>query len=139
MSSRSLSVRPAGDKYLALVRDFPLRPIRTEEENEQAIEVVSALGSRGLDPDERDYLAVLVGLIEDFEEKHYPMPAVQGPAMVRHLIEARGVTQAVTAAGTGIAESALSEMLAGKRGMSVRHAKALARYFGVPVDLILGV
>jgi HTH-type transcriptional regulator/antitoxin HigA len=58
--------------------------------------------------------------------------------MVRHLIEARGVTQAMVAAETGIAESALSEMLAGKRRMAVKHVKALARYFGVKPDLILG-
>jgi HTH-type transcriptional regulator/antitoxin HigA len=138
MSCHAVPVRPASDQYLALVRNFPLRPLRTAKENEQAIEVVSGLGSRRLDADERDYLAVLVGLIEDFEEKHYPMPAVQGPAIVRHLIEARGVTQAVVAAETGIAESALSEVLAGKRRMAVKHVKALARYFGVTADLILG-
>ncbi len=138
MRPRSVTARPAGEKYLALVRDFPLRPIRTEKENEQAIEVVSDLGSRSLARDERDYLAVLVGLVEKFEEEHYPMPPVHGLAMVRHLIEAKGVTQAVVAAQAGIAESALSEMLAGKRGMAVKHAKALARYFGVTVDLILG-
>jgi HTH-type transcriptional regulator/antitoxin HigA len=138
MRAHPASGRPAGDKYLALVRDFPLRPIRTDKENERAIEVVAALGSRRLGPDERDYLAVLVGPIERFEEEHYPMPKVQGPAIVRHLIEAKGVTQAVVAAETGIAGSALSEMLAGKRGMAVKHARALARYFGVRIDVILG-
>jgi HTH-type transcriptional regulator/antitoxin HigA len=138
MSSYSVSARPAGEKYMALVRSFPLRPIRTEGENERAIALVSTLGSRRLDRDERDYLAVLIGLIEKFEEEHYPMPAVRGPVMVRHLIEAKGVTQASVAAGTGIAESALSEILAGKRGMAVRHANSLARYFGVGVELILG-
>ena len=79
MRPRSVSAKRAGEKYLALVRDFPLRPIRTEKENEQAIAVVSALGSRPLAPDERDYLAVLVGLIEKFEEEHYPMPRCTAP------------------------------------------------------------
>jgi HTH-type transcriptional regulator / antitoxin HigA len=138
MSPRSVSARRAAEKYLALVRDFPLRPLRTEKEKEQAIEVVSALGSRSLAPCERDYLAVLVGLVEKFEEEHYPMAPVRGPAMIRHLIEARGVTQAVVAAEAGIAESALSEVLTEKRGMSLKYAMALARYFGVTVDLIAG-
>jgi HTH-type transcriptional regulator/antitoxin HigA len=138
MSSRSVSARPVGEKYLGLIRHFPLRPIRTERENELAVEVVAGLGSRRLAPEERDYLKVLVGLIEKFETEHYPMPAVQGPAMLRHLIEAKGVTQALVAAETGIAESAMSEMLSGKRSIAVKHAKALARYFGVTVDLIVG-
>jgi HTH-type transcriptional regulator / antitoxin HigA len=78
MKSRPASARRAGEKYLALVRDFPLRPIRTEKENEQTNEVVSDLGSRPLATDERDYLAVLVGLVEKFEEEHDPMPPVFG-------------------------------------------------------------
>jgi HTH-type transcriptional regulator/antitoxin HigA len=138
MSRHVVPARPAGDRYLTLVRKFPLRPLRTEEENDQAIQVISSLGSRALDPDGRDYLAVLIRLIEDFEEKQYPMPRVHGRAMMRHLIESRGMTQAVVASETGIAESALSEMLAGKRQMAVKHVKALARYFGVTVDVIIG-
>src|SRR5262245_50089454 len=63
----------ATDKYLKLIRAFPLRPIRDEGENEAAIEVIAGLGRREpLDADERDYLDVLVGLVERFESAHYP-------------------------------------------------------------------
>jgi HTH-type transcriptional regulator/antitoxin HigA len=132
------AVPPVGAKYLDLIRAFPLRPIRTDEENEGALQVIASLAARGLDPEERDYLDVLVGLVEKFEAERYPMPPVSGPAMVRHLIESKGVTQAVVADATGIAESALSEILAGKRGLSTKHVKVLARYFGVRADLIVG-
>ena len=36
-------------------------------------------GSATLEPEERDYLAVLIGLIEDYEEAHHPMAPVSGP------------------------------------------------------------
>ena len=125
-----------------LVRAFPLRPIRSDAENAEAIELVAALAARAerkeLDPAERDYLDVLVGLVERFEAEHYPMPPVTGSAAVRHLIEARGLTQAETAKGAGIPESAFSEMLAGKRKMAAKHVRGLAKFFGVSADLILG-
>lgn len=131
--------RRVSDKYLKLIRSFPLRPIRTDAENDEAIEVIASLGSREpLDPAERDYLDVLVDLVRKYEVDHYPVPHVSGPAIVRHQIEARGVTQAEVSSGTGIAESSLSDMLAGKRKMATNHVKALARFFGVTTDTIIG-
>lgn len=139
MNSGVGTSRRVPDKYLKLIRSFPLRPIRTVTENDEAIEVIASLGSREpLDPAERDYLDVLVDLVRKYEADHYPIPPVSGPAIVRHLIEARGVTQAEVSAGTGIAESSLSDMLAGKRKMATSHVKALARFFGVTTDTIIG-
>lgn len=107
------------DPYLNLVQAFPLKPIRTEAENDEAIAVIALLGSRKLPAaSERNYLDVLVGLVERFEAEQYPMPPVTGAAMVRHLMDARGLTQAEMAKRAGISESAFSEMLAGKRKMT---------------------
>jgi HTH-type transcriptional regulator / antitoxin HigA len=51
--------------------------------------------------------------------------------LLRFLIEQRGVTQAGVAAGAGIAESTISEVLAGKRTLNRRQIAKLARYFHV--------
>ena len=65
--------------------------------------------------------------------------------MLRHLIEARKTTQARVAAEAGIAESTISAVLAGKRGLSRKHIEALARHFKVnpavfiSVPIVLGV
>jgi HTH-type transcriptional regulator/antitoxin HigA len=76
-------------------------------------------------------MLVLATLIEQYEEKQHPMPPVSGAEMLRHLIEARGVTQVEVATNTGIAEPTLSEILAGKRGLSAKYMGPLARYFHV--------
>lgn len=50
--------------------------IETEEENERALEIVNVLmtkGEKNLTAEERQQLRTLVRLIEDFEEKAYPM------------------------------------------------------------------
>ena len=102
--------------YLALIRKLPLRPIRSEAELDRAIAMIDALSDRKeLSPDEHDYLLVLANLIERYEDEHHAIPAVAGVSMLRYLIESKGVTQARVAAEAGIAESALSEILAGKR------------------------
>jgi len=124
--------------YLSLVRNLPLRPIRAEAELDRAIEMVDALSDRAeLSEDEQDYLLVLSSLIEKYEDDHYPVPEASGIPMLRSLIEFKGETQARVAAQTGIAESTLSEILAGKRKLAVKHITPLARYFKVDPGLLL--
>jgi HTH-type transcriptional regulator/antitoxin HigA len=55
--------------------------------------------------------------------------------MLRYLVESRGVPQAWVAAGAGIVESTLSEILAGKRKLGVKDVTALAGYFKVDPGL----
>ena len=76
-------------------------------------------------------------LIAQYEEEHHPIPDVSGPDMLRCLIENRGVTQATVAHGSGISESALSEILAGRRPMGRKTIETLARYFKVDPGLFL--
>jgi HTH-type transcriptional regulator/antitoxin HigA len=130
----------ASDRYLELVRRFPLRPIRSESELDAAIAVIDSLIDTGeLSDDETDYLDVLGDLVKKYETEHHPLPPVSGGDMLRHLIEARGTTQARVAAGTGIAGSTVSEILAGKRGLSRRHIEALARHFHVSPAVFMSV
>lgn len=125
--------------YLKLLRKFHLRPIRSDEELDRAIAVSMDLDMRrgDLAPEERDYHEVLVTLIARYEDEHHPIPDVSGPDMLRCLIENRGLTQAAVARGTGIGESALSEILAGRRPMGRKTIEALARYFKVDPGLFL--
>ena len=123
---------PSVDRYLDLVRTLPLRPIRDEAGLDRAIAMVDSLIDReDLDPGEQDYLDVLSDLVEKYEAEHHRPPAVSEAEMLRHLIEARDVTQARVAGETGIAESTISAILAGKRRLSRNHVAALARYFKV--------
>jgi HTH-type transcriptional regulator / antitoxin HigA len=130
--------KPQEGGYLALIRELPLRPIRSETELDRAIAMADALSDReALAPDEHDYLLVLSSLIEKYEDERYPIPAVSGISMLRYLIESKGVSRAKVAAEAGIAESTLSEILAGKRKPGIRHVTILARYFKVDPGLLV--
>src|SRR5262245_11489151 len=120
------------DAYLELIFQVPLRPIRSDTELDRAIAMVDSLIDRDdLGQDEQDYLDVLSDIVERYESEEHPIAPVSDAEMLGHLIEAKGVTQADVARGTGIAESTISEVLAGKRTLSRTHISKLSRYFHV--------
>ncbi len=126
----------AKDGYFDLVRRFPLRPIRSDDELDEAIEVVDSLLSRGaLAPEEEDYLEVLSDLVQRYESEAHPLAPVSDAEMLRHLIEAKGVSQSRVSRETGIADSTISEVLRGKRSLNRSHIGKLARYFKVSADV----
>ena len=63
------------------------------------------------------------------------MAPVSDAEMLRHLIEAKGVSQTEISAATGIADSTISEVLKGKRSLNRSHIGKLARYFNVSPDV----
>ena len=66
----------ATDRYLELVKECPLRPIKSEAELGRATEVLGRLLRRDdLDDAEEDYVDVLGDLIEAYEDIHWPMPS----------------------------------------------------------------
>jgi HTH-type transcriptional regulator/antitoxin HigA len=120
------------DRYLDLVRQFPLRPLRTDADLDAAVAVIDALIDRPrLMAPEQDYLDVLSDLVEAYESEMMPMRPVSDADLLRFLIEQKNVTQAGAAAGAGIAESTISEVLAGKRKLNRTQIAKLARYFHV--------
>ena len=119
-------------RYLDLIRRFPLRPLRSDSELDSAIEVIDSLIDLDkLSAPERDYLDVLSDLVKDYEEEAVAIKSVSDSEMIRFLIEAKQVTQSQVAAGTGIAESTVSAVLAGKRKLNRNHIGKLAKYFHV--------
>ena len=130
---------PAGDRYLDLVRDCPLRIIRSESEYGQAIAMLDHLSDLGNDrtSDETEYLLSLALFVKKYEDEHHVMAPVSGPDMLRYLLETHNVTQSAVALGTGIAISTISEILAGKRQLSVKHVLGLAQFFGVKPAVFL--
>lgn len=128
----AIEMTPTRDSYFELVRKFPLKPIRSDDELNLAVEVINGLLDRPtLDPDEEAYLDVLSDLVERYESEAHPMPPLPDSAMLRHLIEAKEVSQAEVAREAGIPESTVSEVLAGKRSLSRPNIGRLARYFRI--------
>ena len=133
------TVARASDEYLDLVRACPLRMIRSEGEYEHAIATLDRLSDLGpgRSLDATEYLLALALFVERYEKDHYAMPAASGVEMFQYLIETHDVTQSGVAAGTALSDSTISEILAGKRKLNLKHFEALARFFKVEPAVFL--
>jgi HTH-type transcriptional regulator/antitoxin HigA len=125
------------DRYLELVKRFPLRPIRTEREANQAIRLVDGLLERRLSRAEADYLEVLSDLLERYEDETVEFPELPRHLLLAEMMRFHGINQVQLSARTGIPISSLSEILSGKRDISKQNVKTLSRFFAISSDLLL--
>lgn len=84
-----------------------------------------------LDAGETMYLDALGDLVAAYEDVHYPIAPASDADMLRHLMEAKGISQAELSRRTGLPKSTISEVLAGKRRFSRAMIRTLAGFFVV--------
>ena len=125
------------DSYLELVQLFPLVSIGSDEHLEASSSVVDQLLAKGsLDHGEEMYLDALGDLIGTYEDRHYAIEPGSDADMLRHLLEAKGVTQAEVCLATGLPKSSLSEVLSGKKPFSRQMIRGLADYFQIDASIL---
>ncbi len=125
------------DAYLELVQAFPLASIKSDEHLAAAQEVMDRLLAEGkLDDGEEMYLDALSDLVAAYEDEHHAIAPASDADMLRHLMEAQGVTQAQLSRDAKIAKSTISEVLAGKKPFSRQMIRKLADYFSVDVSVL---
>jgi len=73
--------------------------------------------------------------IEDWDQKHHPMPVASGVDVLRYMMREHGLTQSdLPGVGT---QSVVSEILSGKRQLNLRQIRWLAERFGVSVETFI--
>ncbi len=75
-------------------------------------------------------------LIEDYEDKHYPLPDVPPHEALKALMEDRGLKHKDIWPVLGN-KGAATEILNGRRSISKAQAKRLAEFLRVPIDLFV--
>lgn len=129
--------RDCRDSYLELVQAFPLASIKSDDHLQEAQKVMDRLLAKDrLDQGEEMYLDALSDLVIAYEDEHYPIGPASDADMLRHFMEAKGVTQAQLHRDTRIPKSTISEVLAGKRPFSRGMIRKLADYFKVDVGVL---
>lgn len=124
-------------QYIQLLQQFPPRTINNDEELEATQQVIDKLLDRPkLTPEESDYLNVLGTLVFDYEQKGEAIPDIYGVELLKVLIAERGLRQKdlVPVFKT---ESIVSDVLNGKRQLTVRHIQELAQFFNLPPAVFL--
>lgn len=125
------------DSYLELVQAFPLASIKSDAHLAASQNVIDRLIAKGkLDHGEETYLDALSDLVAAYEDAHFAIEAASDADMLRHLMEAKGVTQAQLCRDTKLAKSSVSEVLNGKKPFSRQMIRTLAEYFDVDASVL---
>jgi HTH-type transcriptional regulator/antitoxin HigA len=125
------------DTYLKLVTAFPLASIKSDDQLQEAQKVLDRLLARGeLNSGEEMYLDALSDLVAAYEDDHYAIEPASDADMLRHLMEAKGVTQARLSRDTAVPKSTISEILAGKKRLSRQMIRKFADYFRVDASVL---
>ncbi len=137
-SSKLEKVKDDRVEYENLCKNFPLRPIRSDEMNDRAGEVCIALAERldNLSRAEEDYLDVLSDLIYKYELKWDDGFKMTPAELVKDLMKHNNLAQKDLIPQLGSA-SRVSEFLNGSRNLSVEQAKKLSDRFKLRLEAFL--
>jgi HTH-type transcriptional regulator / antitoxin HigA len=132
------SLKGAGrDAYLNLVTAFPLASIKSDEQLQEAQRIMDHLLAQGeLHGGAEMYLDALSDLVAIYEDQNYAIAPASDADMLRHLMDAKGVTQAQLSSDTTVPKSTISEILGGKRQFSRRMIRMFADYFRVDASVL---
>ena len=114
-----------------------IKPIRTQADYEAALNEVDKLIDAKPDTPKGDKMDVLVTLIEAYEAEHFHIPEPNDPVgVLQYYMESRGVKRSDLIPFLGSKER-VSEILSGKRGLSLAMIRRLHDELGIPSDLLI--
>ena len=111
--------------------------IHTDEESERLTNELLRLDEReNPSPEEKELAELLTMLIDEYEERRYPIRKASPQRTLQHLMEARSLTQKDLWRIFG-SKGITSEVFHGKRSISKTQAKKLAEFFHVSAELFI--
>ncbi len=113
-----------------------IKPIRTEKDYEAALARIDALMEAEPGSPEFNDLDVLVDLVEHYESKHEPMAYPNPLAAIEFRMEQDGLSPRDLIPFIG-SRAKVSEVLSGKRAITMPMARALHEHLGIPGDVLL--
>lgn len=123
--------------YGKLLAEYQPQVIASEEEYERMLANAERLiGSKNRSQEETALLKVLVRLIEEYENKNYPMGKSSPHIILQHLMEAQGIHKSELVEIFG-SEETVSEIIDGKRTITETQTEALGNLFNVSPELFI--
>ncbi|MDP3535123.1 MAG: helix-turn-helix domain-containing protein [Halomonas sp.] len=113
-----------------------IKPIRSDDDLREAFQRLEAIFQAEEGTPEADEMEVLVTLIEAYEEKHYPIAPPDPIEAIKFRMEQQGLTKRDLEAYIG-PSGRVSEVLSGKRKLSLRMIKRLHDGLKIPYDSLM--
>lgn len=112
-----------------------IRPIHSKKDYQAAVEEIDRLMDLDEDPEAASRLEVLAVLATAWQSQHRPIGSAKPADALRAAIDDRGITRQQIARLIG--ESKISEILAGKRGLSLSMVATLHRELQIPLRSLI--
>ena len=116
--------------------DTTIRPIKNEEDYARALEAIETIFDADEGTPEADQRDVLAVLIEKYEDEHYQIDLPDPIEAMKFRMEQEGLTQKDLSPLLGN-RSKVSEVLSGKRALSLKMMRAVHKHLGIPAEVLL--
>jgi HTH-type transcriptional regulator/antitoxin HigA len=113
-----------------------IKPIKTEEDYNEALEEVEKLMDAEKSSDDFDRLDLLATLIESYEAKYHPIDSPDPIAAIEYEMEKRGLTRRDLEPLLG-PSGRVSEVLNRQRPLTVKMMRQLHRKLGISGNVLL--
>lgn len=115
-----------------------IAPIKTKQDHLRALKEIESLMTATRNSPEGDRLDILVTLVEAWETKHYPLDLPDPVAAIRYHMEQNGLAPKDLVPYIG-GRGRVSEVLNGKRRLSLKMIWRLHRGLGIPAESLIKV
>ena len=113
-----------------------IKAIRNDADHDAALARIEAVMNAGPGTPRGEELDVLTDLVEHYEEKHVPMGFPSAIAAIESRLEQAGLSPRDLIPFIG-SRAKVSEVLSGKRPLTMAMARALHEHFGIPAEVLL--
>lgn len=113
-----------------------IHPIHTQADYNNALSRIEEIFDAKPGTIEGDELEVLGILVDEFEKRHFPIDAPNPIEAVKFRMEQLGLSQSELAELIG-SKSRASEILSGKRTLSLKMIRLLHRKLNIPAEVLL--
>ena len=113
-----------------------IKPIKTENDYNNSIKRIEELWGSKKDTSAGDEFDLLVTLVESYEMKHYPIAPPDPIDAIKFRMEQMGMTKTDLAKYLG-SQSRVSEVLGGRRKLTLKMIKSLYKGLKIPAEILL--
>jgi HTH-type transcriptional regulator / antitoxin HigA len=113
-----------------------IKPIRSENDYDEALDIIDSLFDAQEGSEEADLRDVLVTLVEKYEEEVYPIDFPDPISAIKYRMDQQNLTQKDLIPLIGN-RSKVSEILSGKRDLSLKMIRALNEHLNIPAEILL--
>jgi HTH-type transcriptional regulator/antitoxin HigA len=114
-----------------------IKPIRNAKDHKAALKEIEGLMGARKGSAQGDRLEVLATLVEDWERRHHPVLPPDPVEAIRFRMEQQGLSAGDLAKLMGGANR-VSEVLRGKRALTVSMIRNLNRELHIPAEVLIG-